>query len=274
MHRIHLPAVRKAVSCLLVAVFLSLALAGVAAAANGSNVSGLVSDSSGAAVSDASVSLLSAQQVTVGTAKTDPQGRFTISDVPAGHYLLLVSASGFAKQQQAVNVGQANLDNVEVTLNPGALREEVTVTTNPGMVESTGAITQQVNVITEHQIEERAKSVTAQIATEEVGVHLQRTATVMSGIFVRGLTGNKVNIFIDGFRYSNAAQRGGVNTFLNLIDPTNLRGAEILRGPNSAQYGSDALGGSIQFLTRSPSFASGEPEVHGKLGTYFNSADA
>jgi outer membrane receptor protein involved in Fe transport len=116
--------------------------------------------------------------------------------------------------------------------------------------------------------------VTAQVAEEEVGVHLQRTATVMSGIFVRGLTGNKVNIFIDGFRYSNAAQRGGVNTFLNLIDSTNLRAVEILRGPNSAQYGSDALGGSIQFLTRSPYFSNGEPEIHGKMGTFFNSADA
>ena len=105
-----------------------------------------------------------------------------------------------------------------MTLNPSALNEEVTVTANPGVVESTGTITQQVNVITEQQIEQRAKSVTAQIANEEVGVHLQRTAPVMSGIFVRGLTGNKVNIFIDGFRYSTAAMRGGVNTFLNLID--------------------------------------------------------
>ena len=274
MHRIHLPSVRKAVSCLLVAIFLSLSITGVASARAGSSVSGVVLDSSGGAVDGASVSLLSAQQVTVGTAKTDPQGHFTINNVPAGHYLLLVAAGGFATQQQALNVGQAAVDNVEVTLNPGALHEEVTVTTNPGMVESTGTITQQVNVITEHQIEERAKSVTAQIATEEVGVHLQRTATVMSGIFVRGLTGNKVNIFIDGFRYSNAAQRGGVNTFLNLIDSTSLRGVEILRGPNSAQYGSDALGGSIQFLTRPPYFSADGPEVHGKMGTFFSSADA
>jgi len=259
---------------LLVALLLSLSPGGAAFARAGSTVSGVVLDSSGAAVAEASISLLSAQQVTVGTAKTDSQGHFTLSDVPSGQYLLVVRSRGFADSQQAVAVGSSAVDNLEVRLDPGLLNEEVTVTTNPGMVESVGTISQQVNVVTEQQIGERAKSVTAQIANEEVGVHLQRTATVMSGIFVRGLTGNKVNIFIDGFRYSNAAQRGGVNTFLNLIDSTNLRGVEILRGPNSAQYGSDALGGSIQFLTRTPYFSAGEPEVHGSLGTFFNSADA
>jgi hemoglobin/transferrin/lactoferrin receptor protein len=274
MHRIHLPAVRKAVTYLLVPMLLSLSMAGAANARSGSTVSGVVLDSSGAALAGASVSLLSAQQVAVGSAKTDSQGRFTFNDVPSGSYLLVVASLGFAEQQQVVSVGQAAVDGVEVKLNPDALREEVTVTANQGVVESTGAITQQVNVIGERQIEERAKSATAQIANEEVGVHLQRTAPVMSGIFVRGLTGNKVNIFIDGFRYSTAAMRGGVNTFLNLIDSTNLRGVEILRGPNSAQYGSDALGGSIQFLTRTPYFSANEQELHGKLGAFFNSADA
>ncbi|MFY9571441.1 MAG: TonB-dependent receptor, partial [Blastocatellia bacterium] len=207
-------------------------------------------------------------------ARADSQGRFTLRDLPGGHYLLVVVARGFANHQQAVNIGNSSIDHFEVRLNPGNLNEVVTVTTNPGVVESTGTISQQVNVITERQLEERAKSVTAQVANEEAGVHLQRTATVMSGIFVRGLTGNKVNIFIDGFRYSNSAQRGGVNTFLNLIDATDLRGVEILRGPNSAQYGSDALGGSIQFLTRTPYFSANGSELHGKMGTFFNSADA
>jgi iron complex outermembrane recepter protein len=180
MHGIHLPSVRKAVTYLLVAMLLSFSMAGAANARNGFSVSGVVLDSSGAALADVSVSLLSAQQVTVGTAKTDSQGRFTFNDVPSGSYQLVVASRGFAEQQQAVSVGQAAVDGVEVKLDPDLPREEVTVTANQGVVESTGAITQQVNVIGERQIEERAKSVTAQIANEEVGVHLQRTAPVMS----------------------------------------------------------------------------------------------
>lgn len=273
MHTISLPVVRKAASCLLVALLLILSPGG-AVFARGSNVSGVVLDSSRATVADASVSLLSAGQVTVGAAKTDAQGRFTFSEVATGQYLLVVTSRGFAGHQQAVTVGSSGVDNLEVRLNPGILNEEVTITANPGVVESTGTISQEVNVISEAQIEERAKSHVAQVATEETGVHLQRTSPTMSGIFVRGLTGNKVNVFIDGFRFSTSAMRGGVSTFLGLIDPTILQGVEILRGPNSAQYGSDAIGGSVQFLTRTPYFAMDAPEVHGKFGTYFNSAEA
>ena len=98
----------------------------------------------------------------------------------------------------------------------------------------------------------RAKTVVAQAVEGETAVNLQRTSPGMAGIFVRGLTGNKVNVFVDGVRYSNGAQRGGVNTFLDLIDPSPLEGIEVLRGTSSAQYGSDALGGSVQFLTHVP----------------------
>ena len=93
-----------------------------------------------------------------------------------------------------------------------------------------------------------------------------RPARRWPAIFVRGLTGNKVNIFVDGVRYSNGAQRGGVNTFLDLIDPGALDTIEILRGPSSAQYGSDALGGSVQFLTKPPALGTaGRPRFGGSV---------
>jgi outer membrane receptor protein involved in Fe transport len=108
-------------------------------------------------------------------------------------------------------------------------------------------------VIDAADIASRVTTVVAEAVRGEAGVELQRTSPTMAGVFVRGLTGNKVNVFVDGIRYSNGAQRGGVNTFLDLIDHAPLDSIEIVRGPSSAQYGSDALGGSVQFLTRPPS---------------------
>ena len=102
----------------------------------------------------------------------------------------------------------------------------------------------------------RSKTVFAQAFENEVGLALQRTSPGMAGVFVRGLTGGKVNVFIDGVRFTNGAQRGGVSTFLDLIDPTSIDGIEVLRGASSAQYGSDALGGSIQVLSKLPTLAS------------------
>ncbi|NWG12295.1 MAG: TonB-dependent receptor [Acidobacteria bacterium] len=153
------------------------------------------------------------------------------------------------------------------------LREQVTVTADPGAAESVESISRSVNVINREKIRERAEAVLAQVAAEETGIHLQRTSPAIGGVYVRGLTGNKVNVFVDGVRYSTSAQRGGINTFLNLVDPSHIQAVEVLRGPDSAQYGSDAVGGSIQLLSRSPAPAGVDGKIRGSLDTHFNSAD-
>ncbi|HKY05810.1 MAG TPA: TonB-dependent receptor [Blastocatellia bacterium] len=245
-----------------------------AQAAETSSVTGIVRDSLGAAVAEADVSLLNARRATVASALTDATGQFVIRDVPVGSYLLVVSSSGFVERRIAVDLRVANASPIEVTLEPRAASEEVSVTANLGSVESVETISQQVNVISERDIDERAKTVVAQLAAEEVGIHLQRTSPTISGIVVRGVTGNKVNVFVDGVRFSTSAQRGGISTFLNLIDPSFLQAVEVLRGPNSAQYGSDAIGGSVQFLSRAPVFSPGGDNLHARLGVFFNSADS
>jgi hemoglobin/transferrin/lactoferrin receptor protein len=274
VHTFTVPGVRSAICHALIGISVLICPVLAVRASDGSTVAGVVRDSSGAAISDATVSLLTAQQALIRSTKTDAHGRFTLSDIPSGSHLLIVSSRGFDDRRKALTVGANPVDNLEIVVEPRPFTEEVTITANPGVVESVESISQQVNVINEQQIEQRAASVTAEVATEEVGVHLQRTSPTIAGIFVRGLTGNKVNVFVDGVRYSTSAMRGGINSFLDLIDQSNLKAVEILRGPNSAQYGSDAIGGSVQFLTLAPSFATGAPEVRGKLGSSFNSADA
>ena len=238
----------------------------------GASVSGIVRDSSGAVIVEAAVSLLTAQRATVAATKTDAEGRFTFADVPEGNYLLLVRAAGFSDKRQAITTQSATLE-WQVTLEPYMDSETVTVTANSNTVESVETISQQVNILNEHVIAERAKTVTAQIASEEPGTNLQRTSPSVGGIVIRGVTGNKVNVYVDGIRYSTSAQRGGISTFLNLIDSSSLANVEILRGANSAQYGSDAIGGSIQFLSRRPQYAPGGKNLHGQLALHFNSAD-
>jgi hemoglobin/transferrin/lactoferrin receptor protein len=237
------------------------------------SISGTVRDTERAAVADADVSLLNAQQAVLATAKTDDEGRFALSGVPDGNYLLVVASQGFAEIRTAVSVRASENVSVEVLLEPFGLTEEVTVTANLGQVESVESLSQQVNVISERNVEERVKTAVAQIANEEVGIHLQRTSPTISGIVIRGVTGNKINVFVDGVRFTTSAQRGGISTFLNLIDPSALQAVEILRGPNSAQYGSDAIGGSIQFLSRTPSYSSGGDNIHARWSVSFNSAD-
>jgi hemoglobin/transferrin/lactoferrin receptor protein len=232
-------------------------------------VRGKVVDPDGRAVSGAKVSLLTAQQNTIRAAETDAQGNF---DLPAEDktYVLRVNAPGFSEQRVRVVSDRP----IEIKLQIAPARQDVTVTADAGRVEDLSSTSQQVNVISLDELRLRAKAVVAQAAQEEQGVHLQRTSPTVSGIFVRGLTGNRVNVFVDGVRYSTSAQRGGINTFLNMNQASNLDAIEVLRGPNSAQYGSDSIGGTVQLLSPSPVVGVETPIFSGRFGLRGNTADA
>ncbi len=135
---------------------------------------------------------------------------------------------------------------------PVERKDSITVSAEAGKKESLDAVPQRVNVIGIEQLRERVSIGLAEAFREEVGLEVQKTSSFMGGIFIRGFTGNKVVVYRDGVRYSTSAARGGVSTFFNLIDSGGIEQAEVLRGPNSAQYGSDSIGGVLQIISRSP----------------------
>ena len=198
------------------------------------NVSGNVKDASGAAVPSATIRLLNSQQHPIGAAQSDEQGRFTIENVPPGTYELLVTAASFSSSRSAVQVPLSADNALDVRLGVESLLSEITVTADLGTVQELGDTSQKVNVVNEDELQQRASTVLAQAFREEAGLQLQRTSSTISAVFVRGFTGAKVVVFVDGVRFSTSAMRGGINSFFNMNDVSALRAAEVLRGPNSA----------------------------------------
>ena len=236
--------------------------------------SGLVKDTAAAPVTQATVSLLNSRQSVIASTSTEVGGRFSLRNIARGTYeLLVMSDHGFAPHRRAVLVPSADNSNLEIILGFDALSAEITVTAELGVVQSHDQTMQQVNIIDERKIEQRARSVIAQVAQEEAGLQLQRTSPTIGAIVVRGMTGAKVVNYVDGVRFSTATARGGINTFFNLNDASNLRAVEVIRGPNSAQFGSDSIGGSVQLISRTPLYTEGKYEVHGRISTHYFSAD-
>ncbi|HZB46381.1 MAG TPA: TonB-dependent receptor, partial [Pyrinomonadaceae bacterium] len=235
------------------------------------SVEGVVRDDGGGAVAGARVQLLGPQQAVVKATETDAEGRFRFADVPAGSYVLRVEHSGFAAQRVAADVSHGGGATVNVTLSVEALSEQVTVTAEAGQVADARSIDQQVNVISQKEILDRAPEVVAQVVDEEPGVNLQRTSPSLSAVFVRGLTGRNVAVYVDGVRYTTSAQRGGVGTFFSLVEPSSLETVEILRGPNSSQYGSDVLGGVVNFIPHAPAYGALDDDFHGHTNLFYTS---
>lgn len=237
----------------------------------GGSISGTVTTPTGESPATAVVTLLNAQGAVLRRTETDADGRFGFSNLPVGSYEVSITSSGFDERRAAVSVTENGNVELNVVVEVGDLRDEVTVTAETGQVSDIDRIAQQVNVIGERAIEQRTTTTLAQIAEEEPGVALQRTSPSIGAVVVRGLT--EVGVYIDGVRYTTATQRGGINTFFNLNEPSNLRSVEILRGTSSAQYNTESVGGIVQLVSRVPAFGDEQTETHGEFKTSFTSAD-
>lgn len=90
---------------------------------------------------------------------------------------------------------------------------------------------------------------------------------------IRGFEANKVLIVVDGVRMNNAIYRGGHLQNVLSIDNASLERVELLFGPSSSVYGSDALGGVMSFNTLTPSFAAGKKPLV-KLNAFARYASA
>ncbi|HEY0172736.1 MAG TPA: TonB-dependent receptor [Pyrinomonadaceae bacterium] len=234
-------------------------------------VEGTVADASGGALAGARVYLMDARQALVAAGETNSEGRFRLESVAPGTYVLRVSRKDFATRRVPVELASSRTASLSITLEVETLAENVTVTAEAGQVTDARNTAQPVNIIPEEEIAQRAPEVVAQVVDEEPGVNLQRTSPSLSAVFVRGLTGRNVAVYVDGVRYTTSAQRGGVGTFFSLIEPSSLEAVEILRGPNSSQYGSDVLGGVVNFISQSPAYGGGDGEWHGATNVFYTS---
>jgi outer membrane receptor protein involved in Fe transport len=89
---------------------------------------------------------------------------------------------------------------------------------------------------------------------------------------LRGLIGNQVLLMVDGIRMNNAIYRLGPNQYLNTVDIGQIERIEIIRGPGSVLYGSDALGGIINIVTKSRVVGDANPGAF-EVSTRVASAD-
>ena len=122
-------------------------------------------------------------------------------------------------------------------------------------------------------IEEKMAPDMFRAVQNEVGVLMQQTGRGQASPFIRGLTGEQVLILVDGIRMNNALLRSGPNQYFNTIDPGQVERIEVIRGAQSVLWGSDAIGGAINIVTRGADPNRGEYRG-GSFTQYFSSADS
>ena len=127
--------------------------------------------------------------------------------------------------------------------------EEVIVTATKAEKEAKD-VPASVNIITSEEIEQKAATNLGDLLRDEVGIEISGGPRALQAEApnIRGLSGARVLLKIDGTRYNFIpAHRGRL-----FIDVDDIERVEVIRGPASALYGSDAIGGVIQVFTKEP----------------------
>ena len=106
--------------------------------------------------------------------------------------------------------------------------------------------------ITSDELRDEAIRTTPQALRSVPGVLVQETAFGQGSPFIRGFTGFR-NVFqIDGIRLNNSVFRDGPNQYWNTVDSLSIEQLEVVKGPGSVLHGSDAIGGTVNAITRNP----------------------
>ena len=118
--------------------------------------------------------------------------------------------------------------------------------------ESKEKISKQVSLITSKDLKLDLPQTSADLLTYASGVRVQKSQGGGGSPVIRGFEANRVLLVIDGVRMNNAIYRSGHLQNSITVNPNSLERTEIIYGPSSVGYGSDALGGVVHFYTKTP----------------------
>jgi len=128
-------------------------------------------------------------------------------------------------------------------------------------------------VVTDEEFLRRFARTTPEILSGIPAVSVQATGYAQGSPYLRGFTGYQTLMLIDGIRLNNSVFRSGPNQYWGTVDALSIERVELVKGPSSVLYGSDAIGGTVNALTRAP-YTYGEGFRHGEQLSYrFASAD-
>lgn len=119
---------------------------------------------------------------------------------------------------------------------------------------------QALSFVTRQALREEAPLVLGDVLAALPGVDSNKDSPWEQRPSIRGLTGQRVLVLVDGSPMNSVRGNG---PHPSLLDPTQVERIEVVRGPSSVAYGSDALGGVINIITREPRFDSSDQVIRG-----------
>ncbi len=200
-------------------------------------VSGTVTDSKNLPLASVSVY---APDIHKGTV-TDTEGKYILNNMPVGSVRLVFSYVGYTTQEKNVSAGKESVLDVMLEESVHQM-DEVIVSTAFNKLQSQNVM--KVEHASVKSLQQKGVATLIEGLATIPGVAQVSTGTSIGKPVIRGLSSNRVLVYSQGVRLEN--QQFGDEHGLGLND-SGIESVEVIKGPASLLYGSDALGGVLYF---------------------------
>ncbi len=202
------------------------------------------------------------------TVSTDGQGVAVLDNLTAGTYDLRVTFSGFADaSRNGINVTAGQPQEIDVTLTLPQFSSEVTVTTANRREQLLLDVAEPTVLFDAGQIADTGARTAKDLLIEQQGAGIQVNPGGGQGtLSINGIPNSGVLVLIDGRRYLGKDGNGDLNLEDLLL--TGVDRVEVVKGAGSALYGSEAVGGVVNFITRGARNPGATSLLDISVGTY------
>lgn len=202
-----------------------------------------------AAVPNATVTIAQLKRAT----QTDENGKYEFGQLPAGRYDVIVRLDRIGDSIKTVEIGNGDA-TLDFELSLSAIREQVTVTAS-GSEEAVSSAYQSVTSVGALELAERNPISIGEALDRQPGVAKRSFGPGSGRPVIRGFDGDRVLVLQDGLRLGGIASQSGDE--VEPIDVLSLDRVEIVKGPATLLYGSNAIGGVVNGISTNDVYQKG-----------------
>ncbi len=201
---------------------------------------------------------------------SNQKGEFRLDEFSDNDMLTISHVSYYNKR---VSVSEIKAKKNKIVLDENLIPLQEFVLIENKRAESLRRTYNKIDIIETKEIRDISPQSSADLLRSSGKVFVQQSQLGGGSPVIRGFESNRLLIVIDGVRMNNAIYRAGHLQNVITIDPEMLERVEVLHGPGSIMYGSDAMGGVMHFFTKNPQLSSGDTTlVNGDLSLRYGSA--
>ena len=186
------------------------------------------------------------------TATTNDAGAFVLENVPAGTYDVIAQREHLSAVRQSVTVVAGQTATVTFGLTLEAIHEEVAVTASASGTATAYESFSSVTSLDSLELAINRGATLASVLAEQPGVSQRSFGAGNARPVIRGFDGDRVLIMQDGVRTGDLSSQSGDHGVS--IDPASLERLEVVKGPATLLYGSNAIGGVVNAITPQDAF--------------------